>query len=363
MNILKFDALSNAFENDQSNADKITSIMLDASNGVYEEYSKKEVGTLVRNLFDKISGFDFKTATPMKRRQDWRDNCKIYYTIIEDVILDKLNSGWGEDPFFDLYVEDKNLAIGDKNEFYVDDNSLFQISKFAGNHHDIVSQKVGFGKSFSVETSWYAVKIYNDYELFRTGKIDFAAMIDKMYKSIEKYRRDAIFTAFMTAPTVLPAEFQFDITPSAATLSDIKDAIEAVKAATGKEVVLLGRETALSKLTGLVSYDCWSNEMKNEHYQVGRLGRWEGYELLYIPRVNELNSTTDAMSTAQKNMIFILPVDPEFKPIKRVNEGDVLFHEEGMQGELKNELVRAEIAYKEGIAVVINQLYGVIDVQ
>lgn len=188
-------------------------------------------------------------------------------------------------------------------------------------------------------------------------------MIDKMYKSIEKYRRDAIFTAFMSANATLPADLRFDITPSASTITDIKEAIEEVKAATGKDVVLVGRETALSKLTALVSYDCWSESMKNEKYETGKLGKWEGYNLMYIPRVNELNSRTDAFTTAQKNLIMILPVDPEFKPIKRVNEGDVAFYEDGMDGSKKNMLVSAEIAYKEGIAVVINQLYGTIDVQ
>ena len=369
MNVLRFAELTNAFADAESgmtaqeNADKITSIMLDASHGIYEEYSKEETNKIIRNLFNKISGFDFKTATPMQRRQDWRDHRNAYYTIIEDVVADKLNSGWGEDPFFEAYVEEKNLALGDKNEFYVDENSLMQVSKFAGNHHDIVAQKVGYGKSFSVDTSWYAIKVYNDYELFRAGKIDFAAMIDKMYKSIEKYRRDAIFTAFMSANATLPADLRFDITPSASTIIDIKEAIEEVKSATGKDVVLVGRETALSKLTALVSYDCWSESMKNEKYETGKLGKWEGYDLMYIPRVNELNSRTDAFTTAQKNLIMILPVDPEFKPIKRVNEGDVAFYEDGMDGSKKNMLVSAEIAYKEGIAVVINQLYGTIDVQ
>ena len=199
--------------------------------------------------------------------------------------------------------------------------------------------------------------------MFRTGKHDFAAMIDKMYKSIEKYRRDAIFTAFMGANAYLPADLNFDITPSAGTMQDIKDAIEEVVAATGKSVVLVGRETALSKLTALVDYDCWSDDMKNEHYNTGKLGKWEGYDLMYIPRVNELNTRNDAFTTAQKNLIFILPIDPDFKPIKRVNEGDVAFYEDGMDGSKKNMLVSAEIAYKEGIAVIINQLYGTIDVR
>ena len=49
MNVLRFAELTSAFNDAESgmtaqeNADKITSIMLDASHGVYEEYSKELV--------------------------------------------------------------------------------------------------------------------------------------------------------------------------------------------------------------------------------------------------------------------------------------------------------------------------------
>lgn len=35
------------------------------------------------------------------------------------------------------YVDQRNLALGDKNEFYAEDDSVLSVMKIAGNHHDI----------------------------------------------------------------------------------------------------------------------------------------------------------------------------------------------------------------------------------
>lgn len=137
-NFMTFNAqLQNAFDNKEENAIAFATLAYNAANNIYEDYSKEDTQKMLRAQFDRILGIDWNRATPMERRQAWRDNGKACYTIIEDVIADKMVSGWGDDPFFMQFVEDKNLALGDKNEFYVDENSIMTVSKFAGNHHDI----------------------------------------------------------------------------------------------------------------------------------------------------------------------------------------------------------------------------------
>lgn len=126
------------FENNYDNMLQFNEVALDASRRVYEKYSKEESDTILRNQFNNILGIDFKSATPMKRRQAMRKNSADVYALIEDTIVDRMNSGWNaaNARFMEL-VEEKNLAYGDTNEFYVADDSLLQVSKFAGNHHDI----------------------------------------------------------------------------------------------------------------------------------------------------------------------------------------------------------------------------------
>lgn len=126
------------FDNKYENMLTFNSLMMDASERVYNKYSKEDTQTILRNQFDKVLGINFKTATKMKRRQAWRDHAKEIATLIEDVIVDRMNSGWNEsNARFMEYVEEVNIADGDANEFYVEDNSLLTVSKFAGDHHDI----------------------------------------------------------------------------------------------------------------------------------------------------------------------------------------------------------------------------------
>lgn len=133
-----------------------------------------------------------------------------------------MNSGWNTaNARFMEYVEERNIAEGDANEFFVEDDSLLTVSKYSGNHHNIVRQAVKPGKAFSIDTSFYSVKVYTDFVLFQTGKIDFAALVDKMYKSIEENRFAALYTAFMSMDASLPTDMVTDLSEVIAQLTTI----------------------------------------------------------------------------------------------------------------------------------------------
>ena len=120
------------FDNKYDNMLAFNSLMLDAGNNVYDKYSKEDTQTILRNQFDKVLGINFKTATKMQRRQAWRDHNKEIATLIEDVVVDRMNSGWDSaNARFMAYVEDINIANGDENQFFVYDNSRLTVSKFA----------------------------------------------------------------------------------------------------------------------------------------------------------------------------------------------------------------------------------------
>ena len=347
------------FDNKYDNILEFNSLMMDASNGVYEKYSKEDTQTILRNQFDKIMGINFKSATNMKRRQAWRDHNKEIASLIEDVIADKMNSGWNSaNARFMEYVDERNIAEGDANEFFVEDNSLLTVSKFAGNHHDTIRQAVKPGKAFSIDTSFYGVKVYTDFVLFQTGRVDFAALVDKMYKSIEENRYAALYTAFMSMDASLPTDMKLETTAAEASKDNIIAKIEAVSAATGKDVILVGARPAIQKLQNTVTYNMFSNAMKDERNKNGILGNWEGYECLPLARVNKAGTRESVFSADDQKKVFILPIDPEFKPIKRVNEGDVMYYETGMDGLKKDMTVDAEVVYQEGIGIVINELFG-----
>lgn len=131
------------FDNNYDNVLTFGALMMDASHGVYDKYSKEDTQTILRKQFDKVLGINFKTATKMQRRQAWRDHNKEIATLIEDVLVDKMNAGWtSENARFMEFVDEVNIAEGDANEFFVEDGSLLVVSKFSGNTHDINSNSV-----------------------------------------------------------------------------------------------------------------------------------------------------------------------------------------------------------------------------
>ena len=131
------------FDNDYNNIVALGDLMMDAGKRIYTKYSESETNDIIRNGVDRILGIDFKKSTAMQRRQAWRRNKIEIATLLEDVIADKMNSGFNAgNARFMQFVRDVNIANGDKNEFFVEDNSLLQVSKFAGNHHDVRQNSV-----------------------------------------------------------------------------------------------------------------------------------------------------------------------------------------------------------------------------
>lgn len=179
-----------------------------------------------------------------------------------------------------------------------------------------------------------------------------------MYKSIEEYRYSALYTAFMSIDQSLPTDMVLETPLAAPVVEDIVEQMEAVKAVTGKDVLIVGTRQAVQKLQSLVPYALFSNEMKNEKNRYGILGYWEGYECLALSRVNK-SGTRDSIFTADDHKkLYIMPVDMDEKPIIRVNEGDVMYYETGMDALKKDMTVDAELVYKEGIGVVVSELFG-----
>lgn len=349
------------FDNSYDNMLVFNDLMMDASHGIYNKYSKTETSDIIRNQFNKIMNIDFKNATRMQRRQAWRAHGVEVCSVIENVLADKMVSGWdASNARFMEFVDDINIARGDINQFYVNSNALLTVSVWAGNHHDVVRQKVLPGKAFSIDTKTYVIKVYTDIELFLTGRVHFDELIDLMYKSIEKHRYSALYTAFMSMDSYLPADMKASIAISTATKDSIIDKIEAVKATTGKDVILVGTRVAMQKLQNTVPYQMWSNDMKNEQHTKGMLGMWEGYECLVLDRVNEEGTRTSIFTADDNKKIYILPIDPSFKPIKRVNEGDVEVSSRHDENFYQDRTMDTEIWYYEGIGVVIDELFGVI---
>ena len=144
-----------AFE-DTSKFEEFSQLMIDAAKGAVQQYSKEEADQVIREKMFEILGIDEKSSRKEIRRAIDKHKTEVF-EVIEETIENMLVSGWGQNPFFNEFVEVRNLADGDTNQFYTPVDTILTVSELSGNHHDMIRQKLGMGSTFSVKTSWYGV--------------------------------------------------------------------------------------------------------------------------------------------------------------------------------------------------------------
>ena len=277
--LMNFDAhVREVFDNDEAKFASFNQLMLDVANNNLEDgITVKEANAKITTMFKKIIGCDEKSSKA-EIRKAIKKNQQLLFDLIEEVVPNLLQSGWQDNPFFNEFVEIRNIDIGDQNVFYTEDETILTVSKVSGNHWDLDRQRLGKGTTFSVTTSWYGIAVYSEYEKLLTGLEDFATFVTKLYEAVDRYVNESIYEAFLAAAEQLPGgaggSGQWVKTGdlSAMTKDTFMTLIEDVQMATGMDVVIMGTKSALAKLDGMRNIDWVSSEMKNERYTTGRLG-------------------------------------------------------------------------------------------
>lgn len=361
--LMNFDAhVREIFENDDAKFASFNKLMLDVANDNLEDgITIKEANAKITTMFKKIIGCD-ENSSKAEVRKAIRKNQQVLFDLIEEVVPNLLQSGWQDNPFFNEFVETRNIDIGDQNVFYTEDDTILTVSKVSGNHWDLDRQRLGKGTTFSVATSWYGIAVYSEYEKLLTGLEDFATFVTKLYEAVDRFVNESIYEAFVSAASELPGGAggagQWVKTGDLgdATKDAFMTLIEDVQMATGMDVVIMGTKAALSKLEGIQKIDWVSDEMKQERYTTGRLGYFEGTRLVEIRQGFKLNDTTHRL--VDDKQLFIMPVGDN-KFVKVVNEGQPEMRQ--VQDNVTNQDMTYDFRYmfKIGVGVQIGLRFGV----
>ena len=342
------------FNNDANDFMAFSQLLTDVALG-RQEVSKEEANKKIVEVFQGVLGIT-KDSRPSDVRKAIRRNQALVFDIIEETVQSLLVSGWGNDPFFQKYVDQRNLALGDKNEFYSEDDSILSVMKVSGNHHDIIRQRLGAGTVQSISTYWCAVKVYAEFERVVTGAEEFAKFVTKMYEAYDRYVKNTLYKAMVDYSTTLTGQFKKTGSVTTANLNALCDL---VSTATGYPVMIMGTRTALSNVIALQNSNYISDAMKDEHYRTGTLGMWEGKELIEIPQVFEKGKV--GSYKIDNTLIWIMPVT-DLKFLKLVNEGDTQLRAITDKDENMDMTYEQEIQTKLGCAVMLNSAFGVYDI-
>ena len=326
----------------------LVKLCVDAYQGNVTAYSKKEQNDVIRKAFIDIIGTDKINVKAFRKHKHE------IYEILEEVVQQTLVNGDArKNAFYEQFVEEKNLALGDTNEFYIPNDSLLTVSKFSGNHWDLNRQRVDAGTSFTVKTEYYGIKIYEHFTRFLAGRIDWVALVNKVQEAIDKFVAEFIYASFMKATASLPTEFKF---AGSYDEDEILKVIDLVSASNGgSPVSLVGTRTAIAKLQGASTVEM-SDSMRDQLNNNGYVQIWKGIPCVVLPQIHKANTFEFAFDDSK-----ILVLTNDVKPVKLINEGEVLIKEVSDGTTNMDMTIEHAVMFKLGASVIFNRMYASIE--
>jgi len=346
-----------AFNDSEDNYMNFNKLMLDYTKGELEGVTAKQANDKIVQKFRAVLGLGEK-PTRHEVRKALRKHQLAVYELIEETIDGILVTGWNENPFFNEWVDVRNLAAGDKNEFYVSDSSVLSVMKISGNHHDIIRQRVGAGSTESVDTSWIGLKVYAEFERLLMNLETFADLVAKIQKAIDAYVNETIYGSLITMGATLGTQWYKTGAITDATKKDFDKLIMDVGIASDSEVVVMGTRAALASVYDLNNVEWASEDVKNEKYLTGRFGYYNGTRIVELKQGFKKNDTTQYLIS--NTMLFVMPVGIE-PMIKLVYEGDTQMYNIQDAGTNMDMTYSSEVQTKLGVGVVTNRKFGMWD--
>ena len=228
-----------------SEMNSIVKLAVDAYRGNVEKYSVSESMETLRQAMIEANGGS--TKLDYKKIRDGK--CGELFTLIEEILSRTVVEGLQGDEYFNALVDFRNVALGDKNIFEVEDSDLFVVSDAADGTQGIRRQRLGGVSETSIPTSFKTVKIYEELNRVLSGQVDFNKFIQKVSESFRQKLLNDIYTLWTSATandfggaTYFPAAGAYDEDA----LLELINHVEA--AAGGKTATIIGTKKALRNL-------------------------------------------------------------------------------------------------------------------
>lgn len=322
----------------------------------------REANEKIRMIFNEICGIPADNTDIGVARKALRRHMVDVFEVTEEVLPDLIISGWPTDPFFNAYVEVRNIARGDDTVFTTPDKTILNVSKVSGDHWDIRRQRLGAGERFTVALQTYAIAVYAEFARLMIGAEQWADLVAKIAIAFTKKINDELYAQFQAASSQLPAGGQWvkslSLASADASRNSLLTLVEDVQTASGAEAAIIGVKSALGKLRQIGETQWISNEMKQELYTTGRLGFFEGVKLIEIPQSFIANTTTRQIDV-NGTSLFVMPVTDN-KFIKLIYSGDAQIKESTNGTDNQDMTNEYYFIQRYGMATVIRTLFGAV---
>ena len=333
------------------NLSGVAQMIADIKNGTFGAYSQDGGATkaneVLRAKFAELMPKPVVAGGKIKRRDVMRALPKVF-AILEEVVDVTVNEAWKSDPFYREFVDARNLMLGDKPSFVVEDGTWLVANRFSGGTWDTDREKLNGRKAVTVETDWFGVHVYDDFERFRTGAITIEQYMDAITQAFVRCIDTLIASAFNNAATNLPATFNVAATLDA---QELRELVSKVRTGAQKDVRIMGSEMAITQLNEIAEVR-YSETMANEVYSTGKLGKWFGTNVVEIPQAFQ-PGTYDWV--VDNSTLLIVPASDKF--IKLIDEGETMSKEEG-EKDNHDQTVSWQLQRKMGADSIFGSIFG-----
>ena len=282
----------------------IVKLAVDSYKGRVEKYTVGQSQDALRQALIEANGGN--TTLDYKAIRDGK--CNGLFTLVEEILSRTVIEGVQSDDFFNAFVDYKNVALGDKNVFVVEDSTLFVVDDVAEGNQGIRRQRLGGKSETSIPTSMHAIRIYEELNRVLSGRVDFNTFIDKVAKSFSQKILNDIYTLWAGATAADLGGVSYFPTAGIYNEDDLLDVISHVEAAAGgKTATIVGTKKALRNLKESIM----SDGAKDEFHNMGYAGTFFGTPVVAIPQRHQVGSTNFVF---QDDVLTIVAGDD--KPIK-----------------------------------------------
>lgn len=249
-------------------------------------------------------------------KQLYRGN--MVFDLIEAIIPVMIDEGLRGDEFFNNLVEYRNRALGDDFIFRVErplDDIL--VAKAGYGTMAIRRQRLAGMENVEIPTYFHVAKVYDELKRFLAGRITLQELINRVSTAFIKQIRVDIYDVFAGISNSNQYGLGDVFVPVAGTYNEenLFQMCVRVEAVTGTQPVITGTKAALRKVTTAIV----SNEAKDSMYNVGYFGKFNGYNMVYVPQIAK-PGTDGAEMLLDDKKLYIMGADQ--RPIKVVNVGE-----------------------------------------
>lgn len=354
--------IMNVFTEMDTTYDEMKNLMFDLYKGELSEgMTKKEAEDQLRAFSRKIFGLG---ENPSKRdvKRAYRDNGRHFFDIIEEVVDWTVTTGLKESEWFDALVNYRNLADGDENLFYQDgEEVILSVARMGKRHHDTVLQRLGRGKTFSIETDLYGAAVGAAIDRYVLGLEDWSKLVDAITKAFAVKVQEVIFAEIQEAYKKLPVQTGFVDAGaiSVANKTKIDTILNNVSTANdGAPVVIMGLYNDLQQFDNLIPIEWIADSQKEEVAAEGRIGHYGRYQFVEIPDRFVKGKPGESF---YKDHILYFFATGDNKLVDMVDVGETLVDEITERGEANgriDDLMKYEVQREFGAAVRLGRFFG-----